>query len=119
EQWSVDLGAYAGKQVEVSITYTSDWSTQGIGAFVDDIVVSTGEGSTSFEGGLDGWTIPGSPPGSATNANDWTRTDASGFPVGAAITTPRTIILGFGIEGISTDAERNAVMGRAMEHLLP
>jgi len=119
EQWSVNLGAYAGQQVEVSITYTSDWGTQGIGAFVDDIVVSTGEGSTSFEGGLDGWTIPGSPTGSATNANDWTRTDASGFPVGAAITTPRTVILGFGIEGISSDAERNAVMGRAMEHLLP
>ena len=29
-QWSVDLSAYAGSQVEVSITYVSDWSTQGI-----------------------------------------------------------------------------------------
>ena len=37
EQWSVDLGAYAGKQVEVSIAYASDWSIQGLGAFVDDI----------------------------------------------------------------------------------
>jgi hypothetical protein len=119
KQWSVDLGAYAGKQVEVSITYASDWSTQKLGAFVDDIVVSTGEGSTSFENGLDGWVVSGAPPGSATNANDWVRTDAAGFPVGAAITTPRTIVMGFGLEGISTPAERKAVMGRAMEYLLP
>ena len=96
----------------------SDWASQGLGVFVDDIVVSTGEGSTSFEAGLDGWAA-GAPPGSATNANDWIRTTAAGFPVGAAITTPRTIIMGFGVEGISTPAERNAVMGRAMEYLLP
>ena len=119
EQWSVNLGAYAGKQIEVSITYASDWGTQGLGVFLDDIVVSTGEGSTSFEAGLDGWMITGPPPGSAANANNWVRTDASSFPVGAAITTPRTIIMGFGVEGISTPAERNAVMGRAMEYLLP
>jgi hypothetical protein len=58
-QWSVDLSAYAGKQVEVSIAYASDWSVQGLGAFVDDIVVSTGEGTTSFETGMDGWTVTG------------------------------------------------------------
>ena len=114
-----NLGAYAGQQVEVSIAYASDWATQGLGVFVDDIVVSTGEGSTSFEAGLDGWTVTGPPPGSAANANNWIRTDAAGFPVGAAITTPRTIIMGFGVEGISTAAARNAVMGRAMGYLLP
>jgi hypothetical protein len=103
----------------VSFSYASDWSTEKLGAFVDDIVVSTGEGSTSFENGLDGWVVSGAPPGSATNANDWVRTDAAGFPVGAAITTPRTIVMGFGLEGISTPAERKAVMGRAMEYLLP
>ena len=42
-------GAYAGGQVEISIAYVSDWATQGLGVFVDDIDVSTGEGSTSFE----------------------------------------------------------------------
>ena len=119
QQWSVNLGAYAGQSVEVSITYASDWGTQGLGVFVDDIVVSTGEGSTSFETGMDGWVATDAPPGSAANANTWIRTDAAGFPVGAAITTPRTIIMGFGVEGISTPAERNAVMGRAMEYLLP
>jgi hypothetical protein len=119
QQWSVNLGAYAGQSVEVSITYASDWGTQGLGVFVDDIVVSTGEGSTSFETGMDGWLATDAPPGSAANANTWIRTDAAGFPVGAAITTPRTIIMGFGLEGVSTPAERNTVMGRAIEHLLP
>ena len=51
QQWEVDLAEFAGQQVEISISYASDWATQGLGVFVDDITVSTGEGSTSFEGG--------------------------------------------------------------------
>ncbi len=63
QQWSVDLSAYAGGQVEVSIAYVSDWATQGLGVFVDDIEVSTGEGTTSFEAGdTGGWEITGPPP---------------------------------------------------------
>ncbi|HEY9375922.1 MAG TPA: M1 family aminopeptidase [Jiangellaceae bacterium] len=74
EQWTVDLSGYAGSTVEVSISYASDDVVQLTGAFVDDIVVSTGEGSTSFENDgdtLDGWTVPGAPPGSEPNPNDW------------------------------------------------
>ncbi len=37
QQWSVDLSAYAGQQVEVSISYISDWGTQGLGVFLDDV----------------------------------------------------------------------------------
>ena len=118
-QWSVDLSAYAGTQVEVSIAYVSDWSVQGLGTFVDDIVVSTGEGTTSFETGLDGWTVTGPPPGSAPNSNNFTRTTAGGFPEGAAITTEDTIYFGFGFEGIATPAARNAVMDAAIDYLLP
>ena len=77
------------------------------------------DGTTaSFETGLDGWAITGPPEGSGPNANNFIRTDASGFPVGAAITTPHSLLLGFGLEGISTAADRNAVMGRALDHLL-
>jgi len=117
-QWSVDLSAYAGKQVEVSIAYASDWSIQGLGTFVDDIVVSTDEGTTSFETGMDGWTASGAPPGSAPNLNDFVRTTAAEIPEGAAITTEDTIYFGFGFEGIATPAARNAVMARAMGYLL-
>jgi hypothetical protein len=117
QEWSVDLGEWAGGQVEVSITYASDWATQNLGTFVDDVTLPDGS-STSFEAGLDGWAVPGAPPSSAANGNDWIVTDAGGFPVGAAISTPDSLLLGFGFEGIATPAERNEVMGRALEHLL-
>jgi hypothetical protein len=84
ENWQVDLGAYAGKSVELSITYASDDLVQLPGAFVDDITVSTGVGSTSFENDgntMDGWTTPGAPAGSAPNENDWiVGTEADGPP---------------------------------------
>lgn len=117
EEWSVDLSAYAGTQVEVSIAYVSDWSVQGLGAFVDDTTVSTSE-STSFEDDLGGWTVTGAPPGSAPNPNDFIRTTAEGFPEGAAITSEDAIYFGFGFEGIATPAARATVLGRAMEYLL-
>ncbi|HVD24322.1 MAG TPA: M14 family zinc carboxypeptidase [Lapillicoccus sp.] len=117
QEWSINLSAYAGKTVEISIAYASDWATQGIGVFLDDITLPDGT-STSFEAGLDGWAIAGPPEGTASNVNNFIRTDASGFPVGNAIATPHSLLLGFGLEGVSTAAERNAVMGRALDHLL-
>jgi hypothetical protein len=75
ENWDVDLSAYAGGAVEVSITYVSDGVIQQPGVYVDDVVVSTGQGSTSFEDDgdtFDGWTVPGPPEGSPGNTNDWT-----------------------------------------------
>jgi hypothetical protein len=75
ENWDVDLSAYAGGQVEVSITYASDYGVQRPGVYIDDVVVSTGQGSTSFEDDgdtLDGWRVPGVPEGSQGNQNDWT-----------------------------------------------
>jgi hypothetical protein len=83
ERWSIDLGAYAGKQVEVSLGYASDESVQNTGVVVDDVVVSTGEGTTSFEDDgdtLDGWTVPGAPAGSPGNATDWTTTTPDAIP---------------------------------------
>jgi hypothetical protein len=77
ETWSVQLanGGTTTRQVEVSISYASDWSVQGRGVVIDDIVVSTGQGSTSFEADgntLDGWVAPiAGPEGSADNPNTW------------------------------------------------
>jgi hypothetical protein len=118
EQWDVDLDAYAGDQIEVSISYVSDWSTQGLGVFIDDVVLPTGE-STSFETGLEGWAVPGQPEGSAANPNDFIQTTAGGFPEGAVIATADTIYMGFGLEGITGADDRAIVMGRAMDYLLP
>jgi hypothetical protein len=127
QNWSIDLSAYAGKTVEVSIAYVSDWAVQGLGTFVDDIAVSTGSGTTSFEDGLDpmaGWQVTGPAPGSAPNPNNFIRTDAAGFPEGAVMTSDpgdadfRTLYMGFGFEGISGPSTRATVMDKAMDYLL-
>ena len=107
QQWSVDLSAYAGGQVEVSIGYVSDWSSQGLGVFVDDIEVSTGQGTTSFEAGdTAGWEVTGPPPGSAPNPNNFIITTAAGFPEAAVVATPGSLMTGFGFEGITDAATR-------------
>jgi hypothetical protein len=74
ERWTVDLARFAGSQVELSLSVVTDDLVPFPGVFVDDISVSTGEGSTSFEqdGNVrDGWTVPGAPAGSPGNAVDW------------------------------------------------
>ena len=119
EEWKVDLSGFDGP-VELSISYVSDWSIQGLGVFVDDpaVTVDGTTTSTSFEGEDGGWSVPGPPAGSSPNANDWTRSGEA-FDEGAVVATPDSLYFGFGFEGISSAAERNTVMGRSMDHLLP
>ncbi len=126
QQFQVDLSAYANSQVEISITTLSDWGLQLFpGVFIDDIVVSTGEGSTSFEDDADptdGWTVPGAPQDDAgiegPNVNDWARRGGLGIKEGAVIATPDTLYMGFGLEGITGAERRDEVMGRAIAYLL-
>ncbi len=125
QQWQIDLSRYAGKQVELSITSLSDWGFQQFpGVFIDDIAVSTGEGSTSFEDdgdAMDGWTIPGAPqdPGGIeeANRNDWVRRAGLGIKEGAVVRTKDTVYMGFGFEGIAGAKTRNAVMDRVVDYL--
>jgi hypothetical protein len=120
------ISAFAGRQVEVSITSLSDWGLQQFpGVFIDDIVVSTGEGSTSFEDDgntMYGWTVPGAPQDAdgieGPNRNDWVRRGGLGIKEGAAIATPQTIYLGHGFEGITGATTRNDIMERVLGHLL-
>ena len=68
QNWSIDLSAYRGKQVEISIVFATDWGTTTVpGAMVDDVTLVTAGSNvsqTSFEtpGDLGGWTIPGAHP---------------------------------------------------------
>jgi len=118
QQWRINLAPYAGKTVEISVAYASDWGTQNLGVFLDEFAWPGG--STSFEGtDTGGWAITGPPPGSGANANNFEVIDAGGFPVGASITTPKSLLSGYGFETISTTDERTAVMGRIKAHLLP
>lgn len=80
EHWRVDLSRYAGKTAAVSIGYVSDNFVQHPGLFVDDVTGPAGQGTTSFEADgspLDGWTVPGPPPGDPANPNDWITTDTA------------------------------------------
>ena len=120
-EWSIDLSEYAGERIEVSISYVSDYSVQGVGVFVDDIQTGFGEGTTSFEDDgspLDGWTVPGEPDTSPPNPNDWKRTGSVDFEEGAVVSTPDTLYFGFAFEAISAVADRNDVMDRSMDYLL-
>ena len=62
-----DLSAYAGQQVEITISYVTDPATGGIGAFVDDTALVVGGTRTQldgFEGATSTWTVQGEPEGS-------------------------------------------------------
>lgn len=116
---SVDLSAYAGKQVELSISYVSDPGTGGIGAFVDDtrlVVSGTPQGSEGFETVLGPWSVPGPPAGSPGNAGDWARSQAL-FQSQAAVTTRDTVLLGFGLEHVPGAADRKQLIGKALSAL--
>jgi hypothetical protein len=63
EDWRVHVPDASGapRQIELSVTYESDFSFQGRGVVLDSINVSTGEGTTSFEADgdtMDGWDAP-------------------------------------------------------------
>jgi murein tripeptide amidase MpaA len=127
QQFQVNIpGGTAARQVEVSITALSDWGLQQFpGVFVDDIEVSTGEGSTSFEDDgnqRDGWDVPGAPQDpegiEGPNLNDWQERGGLGIKEGAAIATPDTVYMGFGFEGITGSATRNQIMDRVVAYLL-
>jgi murein tripeptide amidase MpaA len=123
QQWRVDLtngGKWAGKQVEVSIVYATDWAIQIVpGVFVDDTTVTVGPSSesTSFEDGYGGWTVMG-PHDDDTNANEWTRSEGVPFEDAAIVGTDRSLLAGFGLEGVNSAAARNDLMGRVMSALL-
>ena len=94
ETWSVALADAGGapRQVEVSITYASDGFVQGRGVVIDEITVSTGQGSTGFEADgntLDGWTTPPAPEGSQPNQNTWDRDQQRGRRARAWASAPQ------------------------------
>jgi hypothetical protein len=81
ESWSVQIpnAGATTRSVEVSISYASDFSVQFRGVVIDDVVVSTGQGSTGFENDgdvMDGWVAPiAGPVGSPDNPNTWVVSD--------------------------------------------
>src|SRR3954453_453890 len=119
QDWEVDLSAYAGKQVEVSITYAQDFATAGLGAFVNAVQILKNGAvteSTGFETGLAPWEAGPQPAGTAQDAT-WVGRGAVGFAEGPGIATEDTLLWGFGLEGISTQAQRSAALKDALTYL--
>jgi hypothetical protein len=124
KQWEFDLSAYAGQEVTVSISYVSDWATQGLGVWIDDVQVP-GAALTDFEAGMDGWEV-GDPIdiGSDVNPLDWILTTDVGFTEGAMTSmTPddaafRTLYFGFAFENVAGATEREEIMTDALDYLI-
>jgi hypothetical protein len=113
----IDLSAYAGQTVELYITYASDWGTQGLGVFVDDISLGGETQDFEIDGDLGGWeptTI-----GSEAPYNNWSQMTGAGFDEGPVIRTERSVLMGFGFEAIDTADHRREVMARVMDYLMP
>lgn len=116
---SFDLSAFAGGEVEVVVSYVTDPFTGGTGLIVDDTRLVVGGVATEaegFEGGLGAWSVLGAPESSPGNASDFERTLGLGGIV-SAVVTPDSVMLGFGLEQLSTDAERADAVGRILTHL--
>ncbi|WP_328970949.1 M14 family metallopeptidase [Streptomyces sp. NBC_00239] len=119
QQTGFDLSAYAGKKVEVSLSYITDPSSGGRGVFADDakLVVAGAERDVEgFETSLGGWTAQGSPAGSPEVPGDWSRTGEL-FRSFASVTTRDTVLLGFGLEHLTAPADRSVLIGKALHSL--
>jgi hypothetical protein len=113
-----DLSAYAGKQVEVSITVATDPASLGLGVWVDDAKI-TADGATvaetSFEDDNHGWEIGPPPEGTLNPENGWAREQES-FKEGGVVGTNDSVYAGFAFEDMNAGA-RPQFMGAVMRYL--
>jgi bacillopeptidase F (M6 metalloprotease family) len=119
-QVAYDLSGFAGQQVEVSLSYVTDPGTGGVGAFVDDTRIVVDGATTQvdgFEGETSTWTVSPQPEGSSPNAGNWVIGPGQ-LDFYAATATDDTLLLGFGLEQLATDAERRQLVQQALGNLL-
>ena len=114
QEWSIDLNAVRRPAVEVSIAYISDWGTQSLGTFLDDV-----DAARRHDHVVRGRTSTAGRSPARRRAAARTPTTGSGHgrrrvPRSARRSRrPSSLLMGYGFEGISTAAERKEVMGRA------
>ena len=119
QQVGFDLSGYAGKSVEISVSYVTDPGSGGHGVLADDaslVVGGTATQTEGFETSLGAWNVAGPPPGSPAVLKDWARTGTL-FQTYGAVTTDDTVLLGFGLEHVSSAADRTALVKKALAAL--
>jgi hypothetical protein len=119
KQVAFDLSGLRGRQVELSIAYVSDPASGGVGAFVDDTRVAV-DGSTSadgFEGATSTWT-PGGPPAASPPLEHGWQIGARLVNDYAGTSTRDTLLLGFGVEQLATEAQRRTLLAQALGGLI-
>ncbi|MGV9232577.1 M14 family zinc carboxypeptidase [Streptomyces nigra] len=118
-QVEFDLSAYAGRSVEISLSYVSDPGSGGRGVLADQaslVVGGTAVETEGFETSLGAWSVTGPPPGSPAVLKDWARTGTL-FQTFGAVTTRDTVLLGFGLEHLPSAADRTALIRKAFSSL--
>ena len=71
---------------------------------------------TSFEDGLGGWTA-GPPPAGTENQAAWESTTSVGLVDAPGVATDRTVLWGFGLEGVTGAANRAKLLGDTLHGL--
>ena len=111
---SFDLSAYAGQEVEIVVSYVTDpFTGEARRLMVDDtklVIDGVASEAEGFETDLGAWTVLGAPraaPPTRATSSATTRTARST----ARRRTPDTLLFGFGLEQLATDADRAEVAG--------
>jgi hypothetical protein len=114
-----DLSAYAGKQVEVSVSYVTDPGGGGTGVFVDDTRLVTGATTTAegFETSLGAWSAGAPPAGSPAGGAAFARSQAI-VDLASSVTTADTVLLGFGVEQLGKRSDRVSLLRKTIGYLL-
>ena len=78
EDWKIDLSAYHGRQVEVSISYVQDFGTAGLGVFVDDAGSPDGQAAGRRHSRTGSAASPSAARlrAASPNSNNWIRSEA-------------------------------------------
>ena len=81
------------------------------------VVDGVATAADGFEGATSTWTVGGPPAGSAPNAGNW-QIGEQLVNFYAGTSTADTLLLGFGLEQLATDAEREELVESALGGLL-
>jgi hypothetical protein len=132
QQWTIDLSAYRGQQIELAMVYASDWAVQNLGVWLDDIQLFGGP-VLDFEGTVADTWQRGSYASSPNKATWPVEPSTQSFDEGAVIgtkdvqfqdgttytTNPAvhdSVYAGFELGTVPDPAQRASFMREVMEY---